>query len=338
MKKFMWTAFIASLVVVMIAGCAQKTPENTDSAGASEKNTYEIVLAENQPDDYPTTIGDKAFAEMVEERSDGRIQVDVFSGGQLGDERSALEQVQIGSIEMTRTNASPLVDFSEDIGVLSMPYLFENEEAMWDVLLSDIGTDLLNSLEDAGMQGLAFYDSGSRHLYNTERPIEEPEDMKDLKIRVQPSNMMIDLIDTLGGSPSTMSFSEVYSGLETGVVDGAENNLPSFYTTNHYEVADYYTLNAHSTVPEVLIMSDDFWNELSEEDQEIVWSAAQDSIEIQREAWAELEEEAAAALEENGNEVIEINDYSSWREAVQPLYEKYGPKYEDWIDRIDEAQ
>ncbi|WP_158734845.1 TRAP transporter substrate-binding protein [Alteribacillus sp. YIM 98480] len=354
MKKISLSTVLGLLLIVGTA-CGEEGTEETegtadveteeanadesDSNGeAAEGDTYEIKLAENQPDDYPTTIGDKAFAEMVDERSDGRIQVEVFSGGQLGDERSVLEQVQIGSIEMARTNASPLTEFSEDIGVLSMPYLFENDEAMWDVLLSEVGDDLLDSLNDASMQGLAFYDSGSRSLYNAERPINGPDDVDGLQIRVQESDMMVDLIEALGGSPTTMAFEEVYSGLETGVVDGAENNFPSYYSTNHYEVAEYYTLNAHSTVPEVLVMAEDVWNQMSEEDQQIVREAAQDSIEVQREAWDELVEESRETIEENGNQITEVDDYTDWREAVEPLYEKYGTEYQDWIDRIEEAQ
>ncbi|WP_026701888.1 TRAP transporter substrate-binding protein [Salibacterium aidingense] len=343
---------ILTMVMAVGAACGENSLEDDSSgettaegnteegeSGNTEGDTYEIRLAENQPEDYPTTVGDEAFAEMVEERSDGRIQVDVYAGGQLGDERSSMEQVQTGSIEMVRTNASPLSEFSDTIGVLAMPYLFESEEAKWEVLNSEVGDELLDTvLDEANMQGLAFYDSGSRHLYNSQKPVESPEDLEGMQIRVQESDLMVTLMEAFGASPTTMAFEEVYSGLEQGVVDGAENNFPSYYSTNHYEVADYYTLNAHSGVPEVLLMSGDLWKEMSEEDQELVRQAAKDSVEKQREAWDELRQEARTAIEDNGNEIIEIDDTSEWREAAQPVYDEYGGEYQEWIDRIEEAQ
>lgn len=317
-------------------GNAENEANGNENDGQQADETLELRLAENHPDDYPTTIGNNEFARLVEEKTDGRIQIDVYAGGTLGDERSVIEQVQLGSIELARVNATPLTEFSDDIGVLAMPYLFESEEHMWNVLNGEIGDELLQTLESSNMRGLAFYDSGTRSFYNSERPVETPEDMEGLRIRVQESQLLVDMVEAFGASANPMAFEEVYSALETGVIDGAENNLPSYYTTSHYEVANYYTFNRHTTVPEVLMVSTHTWDELSEEDQQIFLEAARESVDVQREAWAELEEESKAIIEEHGNEFIEIDDIEPWREAVEPLYEEYGAQFQQWIKRIEQ--
>ncbi|WP_101842790.1 TRAP transporter substrate-binding protein [Halobacillus sp. Marseille-P3879] len=303
---------------------------------ADSADTVKLRLAENQPDDYPTTIGDKEFARLVEEKTEGRYEIEVYSGGQLGDEVSAIEQVQLGSIDLARVNATPLTQFSDSMGVLSMPYLFEDENTKWEKLNGEVGQELLATLDGSDLVGLAFYDSGERSFYNSEHPLESPEDMKGLKIRVQQSDLAIDIVEALGASATPMEYGEVYSSIQTGVIDGAENNFPSFYTSNHYEVADYYTVNGYSGTPEVLIGSEKLWNEMSEEDQKLFREAAIESVEVQREAWAELTEESKEAVEENGNELIEIDDITPWREAVQPVYDKYEGEYGEWIDKLTE--
>lgn len=332
-KLFMYIAFV--LMIVFATACSG---ESESASGGSSDEPKVLKLAENQPEDYPTTIGAKKFAELVEEKTDGRYKVEVYAGGQLGDEKSVIEQVQLGSIDLARVNATPLTEFSDDIGVLALPYLFKDEESMWEILQGDIGNELLSSLEESQMMGLAFYDSGKRSFYNSVRPVEKPSDLEGLKIRVQQSEMVIDMVEALGASATPMAFEEVYSALQTGVIDGAENNFPSYYQTAHYEVANYYTLDGHSTVPEVLMSSSKLWNELNEEDKQAFKEAAAESISVQREAWAKLVEESKKKIKENGNEIIEIDDVTPWREAVQPVYDKYGKEYQQWIDKIEKAQ
>ncbi|WP_173917588.1 TRAP transporter substrate-binding protein [Halobacillus sp. Marseille-Q1614] len=330
MKKKTLSLFMALFAAVLVL-----TACGGDEPGSAETGeTVTLKLAENQPDDYPTTIGDEEFAKLVEEKTDGRYKIEVYSGGQLGDEVSAIEQVQLGSIDLARVNATPLTQFSDSIGVLSMPYLFEDEEKKWETLNGEVGQELLDTFEGSDLVGLAFYDSGDRSFYNSVRPLETPEDMEGLKIRVQQSELAIDIVEALGASATPMEYGEVYSSIQTGVIDGAENNFPSYYTSNHYEVADYYTVNGYSGTPEVLIGSQSLWDELSEEDKKIFQEAAKESVEVQREAWAELTEESKAAVEENGNELIEVDDITPWREAVQPVYDKYGDQYGEWIDKL----
>lgn len=324
MKNRMLTLMsVLFLSVIVLAAC-----------GDSDK-AITLKLAENHPDDYPTTIGDKKFAELVEEKTDGRYKIDVYAGGQLGDEKSVVEQLQLGSIDLTRVNATPLTEFSEDIGVLSLPYLFENEESKWAHLNGELGQELLDTFDGSNLVGLAFYDSGERSIYNSKKLIKTPEEMKGLKIRVQPSELAIDIFEAFGASATPMEYGEVYSAIQTGVLEGGENNFPSYFTSNHYEVAKYFTVNKYSGPPELLMASQSLWDKLSDEDKKVFKEAALESVAVQREAWEKLTEESKEAVIENGNEVFEVTDFAPWREAVEPIYEKYGEQYKVWLDKLE---
>lgn len=326
-RKALYISLIAFIFVVTLSGCSSAYSESNDG-------TRTLILAENQSEDYPTTIGAKEFARLVEEKTDGRYEVKVYSGGQLGDEKSVLELIQLGAIDFARVNGIPLTEFSEEIGVLSMPFLFLDEEEKWEKLNGEVGRDLLDTLDGSGMVGLAYYDSGNRSFYNTQHPIESPEDMQGLKIRVQSSELAIDIVETLGASATPMEYGDVYSALQTGLIDGAENNFPSYYTSSHYNVAKYFTVNGYQGVPEVLLSSQELWDSLSDEDKQAFREAALESVPVQREAWAELTEEARVAVTEAGSELVEIDDITPWREAVQPVYDKYEDVYGEWIERF----
>ncbi|MFD1779517.1 TRAP transporter substrate-binding protein DctP [Fredinandcohnia salidurans] len=342
-----WLAFLSISFVLagILAACSgggtekeqTSAPGNNDS-NEKEKDPIVLRLADNQPDDYPTVVGDKAFAKLVEEKTDGRIKVEVYSGGQLGDEKSVIEQVQLGTIDFARVSASPLAEFSKNLGVLSMPYIFRDADHMWNVLNGEIGEELLVGMEEANMRGLVFYDSGSRNFYNSKHPVEKPEDLKGLKIRVQQSALVVDMVEALGASATPMAYEEVYSALQTGVIDGAENNYPSYYSVNHFEVAKYFTLDGHSRVPEILMISKKVWGELSAEDQKALKEAAMESQKVQIDSWAALVEEAKEKVEAAGNEVTEITDTAPWREAVQPVYDKHGGAYKEWIEKIEAVE
>jgi tripartite ATP-independent transporter DctP family solute receptor len=271
---------------------------------------------------------------LVEEKTDGRYQVEVYSGGQLGNEKDVIELVQLGAIDVARVNTIPLTEFNDEIGVLAMPFLFEDEEEKWDTLNGEVGQELLDTFDGTNMVGLAFYDSGERYFYTSKRPLKKPEDMKGLKIRVQSSELAIDVVKALGGSATPMEYSEVFSALQTGVIDGAENNLPSYYTSNHYNVSKYITVNGYQGVPEIFMASEQMWDTLDDADKAIFKEAAMESVKVQRKAWAELTEEAEKVVVENGSELVEVDDIEEWREAVQPVYDKYEKQYGDWIDRL----
>jgi len=335
------------LTLFILAGCGasqQSQPEtnqsNTQSNDGNTQSGGQMVLklAENQPEDYPTTIGDKEFAKIVEEKTNGRIKIDVYAGGQLGDEKSVIEAIQMGGIDFARVNAQPLSDFAKPLRVLSLPYLFDNSEHLWKVLDGPIGDELLDTLKDANMIGLAYYDSGARSFYNSKHEVKTPVDLKGLKIRVQQSELMVGLVEALGASATPMAYEEVYNGLQTGVIEGAENNWPSYYSTSHYEVAKYLTLDYHTMTPEVVIASKALWDKLSDEDKQIIKEAARASEEAQKKSWQEYEEKSIDAVKANGNVITEVTDLQAWQDAVQPLYDKFGADYKDLIDRIKAAK
>ncbi len=334
-------AVLAALGLLLAACEAEDDPdEDVDEdpdADPTEGESYNWQLAETHVEDYPTTQADIWFADELRERTDGRIDVEVFPDSQLGEEADVLEQVQVGAIEMTRTSASPVSEFVEDWGVFSLPYIFDDEDHLWDYLLSDAGDEMLEGLREGGFYGLAYYDSGARNFYTVDEPVESPEDLEGQNIRVQPGAVNADMVEAMGGSATTMDFGEVYSGLEQGVIDGAENNEPSYVSTGHYEVAEYFTLDGHQRVPEVLLIAEDIWDGLDEADQELIREVAQESIEVQRELWAEEVEESFAAIEERGNEIIEV-DVEEFQEAVEPMLEEYGEQYSDILDDIDAAR
>lgn len=335
MRKIGLVAISFVMAVALVGASGQAEP---DSSADTESAQEQIVLrlAETHAQDYPTTQGDQYFADLVEERTNGRIKIEVFHSSQLGEERAVIEQVQFGAIDFTRVSISPLAAFSSGLNALQMPYLYNSTDHMWRVLKGDIGDEMLASVEEAGFVGLAWYESGARSFYNSVRPVESVDDLEGLKIRVQESQLMVGLVEALGAVATPMPFGEVYSALQTGVIDGAENNWPSYYSTSHYEVAGYYTLDKHTQVPEILVASKMAMDRLSPEDQEIVRQAAKDSIDYQRERWAEFVAESEEAVRANGNEITELSPeaVADFQEAMQPLYDGLSAEALAVVERI----
>lgn len=344
---------MALFTILFLAACNQggngNTSTNTDTKSNSNTNNNSgntssqqeapkitLRLADNQPTDYPTVIGDQKFAELVSERSDGRITVEVFPSGQLGDEKSVLEQIQLGAIDFARINASPLAEFNKDFTVFSVPYLFSSDEHLWNFLNGDMGTTLLDGLQDAKMQGLAYFDSGSRSFYST-KPLTSIDDLKGLKIRVQQSEINIKLMEALGASATPMPYGEVFTALQTGIIDGAENNLPSFDSSNHYQEAKHIIMDHHTRVPEVLLMSKVAWDKLSPEDQELIRQAAIDSVKTQRQAWANYEEKSLKTIQDAGVTITEVEDVTPWQEAVKSITDDFANNYPEILEAINTA-
>jgi tripartite ATP-independent transporter DctP family solute receptor len=327
MKRTFVVCLLALLSFGMVWGAGQADEE-------VKGETIVLRLAETHGADYPTTKGDYEFARVVEERTDGRIKIEVYPGSQLGEERAVIEQVQFGAIDFTRVSISPLAAFSSNFNALQMPYLYRSADHMWEVLNGPIGDKFLSSLEPAGFVGLSWFDSGARSFYNSVRPIKTVENLAGLKIRVQESELMVGLVEALGAVATPMPFGEVYSAIQTGVIDGAENNWPSYYSTSHYEVAKYYTLDEHTRVPEITIASKITMDKLSPEDQEIIKQAAKDSMLYQINAWAAYEKVAEEAVVANGNEVHRLSDNSAFQEAMQPLYDALPQELQDVVAEI----
>ncbi|MBA2938989.1 TRAP transporter substrate-binding protein [Paenibacillus sp. CGMCC 1.16610] len=330
---------MALMTGTIISGCStnQDAKSNAQGSTGETKKSYTFRLADSQPPDYPTTMGDKKFAELVNQKSDGRIKIDVFPSAQLGEEKAVIEQVQLGALDFTRVSTGPMAEFNKSLGVFSLPYIFDNDEHEWKFLQGADGQKLLDGLSASKFVGLAYYDSGARHFYSR-KPITNVSDLKGQKIRVQQNKINIDLIEALGGSATPMPFGDVFNALQTGVIDAAENNWPSFDTSNHYQVAKNIGLDGHQRVPEVLMMSKVVNDKLSEEDKKIIKEAAMESVSYQRDQWKQYEKKSEDKVRAAGTNVVEVKDLKPWQAAVKPVIDKYRPEYKDVLDAIDKAR
>ncbi|MFP4365717.1 MAG: TRAP transporter substrate-binding protein [Bacteroidales bacterium] len=283
--------------------------------------------------------GMEYMAELVDEKSDGKMRIDIYPSEQLGSERATLEMLQIGSLAITKVSAAIMESFAPSYRVFNLPYIFTSKEHTQRVLDSDIGKEILRDGEEFWLRGLAFYDSGSRSFYTKDRPINHPDDLQGLKIRVMPSPSAVNMIRAMGGSPTPISWGELYTALQGGVVGGAKNNPPSFYLSNHFEVCKYYSLNEHSSIPDVLLMSSKIWATLTEEEQRWLQEAATESVDYQRELWAESERHSLEQAEAAGVEII-YPDKEPFIEKVQFLYEEFkkDEQLNSLIQRIQEKE
>ncbi len=296
-----------------------------------------LVAADDHDSEYPTTKGLYKIQELVERATGGEITVKVFPSAQLGSEKETIELTQMGIIDINRVSCSAMVAFSPSMGVLSLPYIFKSWEHEWTVMDGPIGRRLGQSLESVGLMTLAYYDSGARSFYNKSRPVNSPADLKGLKIRVQGNPVMIDLVEALGGSATPMAFEEVYSAIQTGVIEGAENNPPSYETTGHYEVAKFYSLDEHSRIPEIVLFSKKVWDTMSDEHRKAVTHAAKDSEEYQKRQWREEEEKAMKTVRAAGCK-INTPDKTPFATAVRPLYKKYAGSLGGLINEIQAVE
>jgi tripartite ATP-independent transporter DctP family solute receptor len=325
----------AVLVALLICFLPMTAFANGQAETAETAKPILLRLAEAQVDTYPATLGAIEFARLVEERSDGRIKIEVYTGGQLGgDEAAVLEQVQFGAIDFTRVNISPVTELAPMLNLLQMPYLYESYEHMHKVLDSEIGEQFLESVEDSQLVGLALYDAGSRNFYNNIKPVTKLADMKGLKLRVPPSQLMMGMVAALGASATPMAFGEVYSALQTGVIDGAENNWASYDMVSHYEVAKYITEDAHTMPPEILVASKMVMDKLSPEDQALIKQAAADSVIYERAVYKDIEDASRNKLLEKGIVVSPLEDRDRFVEAVKPLYNEFASDYMDTLEQI----
>lgn len=332
-KKRLFCRLICAGMTAVLAGC--KTGAGQPRYGPVTPE-FVFTYAENQAADYPTSLGAYRFAQLVKEKSGGRMEIQVKTGGELGDELSVLEQLQYGGIDFTRVSLSPLSEIVPELNVLQMPYLYADRDHMWRVLDGEIGEEFIRYFDSVPIQPLSWYDGGSRSFYTSAVPIRSLEDMKGLRIRVQQSRLMVDTVEALGAVSVPTAYDEVYSGLETGTIDGAENNWPSYESERHYEVAGYYTQDEHTRVPEMQLASQVTWDKLSEEDREMILECARESADYQRKQWTARDLSSEKRMIGKGCQVIRLSDEEKerFREAVSPLYEKYCSEYMDIVEKI----
>jgi tripartite ATP-independent transporter DctP family solute receptor len=300
----------------------------------------EFRAADTQAEDYPTVQALLFMGRMIAERSGGRDQIRVFHSRQLGEEKETIEQTRAGAIDLNRTNGALIGNFVPAMNVLAMPFLFRSIEHLQKVLDGPIGNEILNSFEPYGFVGLAFYDSGARSIYNSVRPIRAITDMKGMRLRVQQSELMSDMIRALGAEPVELPYGQVVTGLATKLIDGAENNWPSFVTTDHYKLAGYYTLTEHTMSPEVLVMSRKAWESLSADDRKLFREAAVQSNLFMREKWKDLEQRSRQRAEAAGVTIVTDFDRKPFETAMAGIYAKAqrNPAAAKLIERIRKVE
>jgi tripartite ATP-independent transporter DctP family solute receptor len=300
----------------------------------------EFRAADTQSEDYPTVQALNYMSRMIAERSGGRHQIKVFHSRQLGEEKETIEQTRAGAIDLNRTNVALIGTFVPAMNVLAMPFLFRSIEHLQKVLDGPIGNEILDSFEPYGFVGLAFYDSGARSIYNSVRPIRSIADIRGLRLRVQQSELMSNMIKALGAEPIELPYGQVLTGLATRLIDGAENNWPSFVTTGHYRYAGYYTITEHTRSPEVLVMSQKAWESLSSEDRKIFREAAVRSSQFMREKWKDLEQRSRQQAEAACVTIVTDFDRKPFEAAMAAIYAiaQRDPATAELIERIRKVE
>jgi len=298
-----------------------------------------LKFAHGLPTNHPVHKGIIFMGKRLEEISGGKMKLVIFPSGQMGDETRCIEQVQRGTLAMTKTSTAPMGNFVSLMKVFSLPYMFDDSDHFWRVLEGDIGQELLHRLskldsgKDSGFTGLGYFDTGSRNFYAT-YPIKSPSDMKGKKFRVMRDPVAMDLVESLGGSPTPIPWGELYTALKQGVVDGAENNPPSIVSSRHSEICKYLTLDAHSRIPDVVVVSNRVWNRLSQQERQWLTQAMREATDYQRELWKEETVKALENMKNDGVTILNV-DTSPYRQAVQPVIKKYGKgEIKTFYDRI----
>ena len=299
----------------------------------------EFRSADVHPEDYPTVMAVKYMSDIISQKTGGKHSIKVYTGTALGGEKDTIEQTKIGALDLVRINVAPMNNICPETMVPTMPFLFRSKEHMRKVLDGPVGDEILKACAAQGFVGLAFYDSGSRSLYTVKKPVKSLADAKGLKIRVQQSDLWVSLLQAMGANATPMPYGEVYTALKTGLVDGAENNWPSYDTSKHHEVAKFYSQTEHSMAPEMLLMSKKIWDTLTPDEQKIFQAAAKESVPYMRKLWDEKEKKSYDVVVKAGAQVIEV-DKKSFQDAMKPVYDKFivDAKLKDMVKRVQETK
>lgn len=320
--------FLLLFCVAIFISCQTKDAKKT------------IKLAHSLDISHPVHEAMVFMAKRVEENSNGELKIQIYPSSQLGSERQCLELLQVGGLGITKVSAAVMENFSPQLQVFGYPYLFRDNEHRFKVYDGDIGKKLLLDGEEFWLKGLTYFDAGNRSFYSKSKAIGTPEDLQGMKIRVMQSPTAIDMVKTLGGAPTPISWGELYTALQQGVVDGAENNLPSFYTSKHYEVCKYFSVDEHTSVPDLLVISAILWNRLSEEEKAWLTEAVNEATTYQRELWANAEKKAMEEIKKAGVKVIMPNK-SLFEEESKSMFEhlkQSNPKLYKLVEQIKSVQ
>lgn len=291
-------------------------------------------------EDYPVSIAMESFMADVTDKTGGEIKGKIFHNGVLGDQPDAIEQIRLGAIDFGEFSLGPMGQAIPETNVVSLPFIFKSIPQMYRLMDGAVGDAIGKGMEAKGIVPLGWYDAGARSFYNSKKPINTPEDVTGMKVRVMNNDLFVGMVESMDGNATPMAFAEVYQSLKTGVVDGAENNPPSYESTNHFEVAKYYSLTEHLIIPECLCMSKKSWEKLTPEQQTIVKQAGRDSAELQRKLWAEREKASMEKVAAGGTIVNTIADKAPFQAAMAPVYEQFlaaNPSLTDLVDMIRNA-
>jgi tripartite ATP-independent transporter DctP family solute receptor len=322
-------------VMGSVAGAAALAP------GALAQQKMVLKATDVHPLGYPTVEAVVRMGKKLEEATNGRLTVQMYPSMQLGGEKEMTEQAQVGALAMARISVGPIGTLVPDLNVFNLPFVFRDSAHMEKVIDGEIGQELLKKVSDhptLNLIGLCWMNAGTRNVYNSKKPIRSIEDLKGLKIRMMGNPLFVDTMNALGGNGVAMGFDQLINALQTGVVDGAENNYPSYSSGQHYRYAKHYSETGHLMIPEILVFSKRIWNTLSKEDQALIMKLSAEAQQEQRKLWYEMEEKALADMKANGVEVIKIADKKPFQDAVKPVWEKYGAQHKALIDRIQNVK
>jgi tripartite ATP-independent transporter DctP family solute receptor len=296
-----------------------------------------LRLAHGLDTKHPVHKAMEFMSQCAYEASDGTLKIAIYPSEQLGNEKECIEALQLGYLAMTKISTGPMEAFVEDFKIFGLPYIFRDSEHFWAVCNGEVGKELLAAGESVRLKGLCYYDAGARSFY-ANKPINTPEDLAGLKVRVMNSPMAFEMVSTIGGSPTPISWGELYTSLDQGVVDAAENNPPSLFSSRHYEVCRYFSLDEHVRLPDMLVISTRVWASLSEKHKEILQQACEQSVGFQRKIWTEAEQAALEVFEQDGVEII-YPDKQPFVDAVQPMWKKYSEgQFGELIKKIQETK
>ncbi len=332
MKTF--TTFLATTILAVASALA------SGPAAAQQKMVFKA--SDVHPAGYPTVVAVENMGKKLEKATDGRLSVAMYPSMQLGGEKEAIEQAQVGAIAIARVSVGALGPVVDDLNVFNLPYVFRNTTHMQHVIDGPIGQELLDKVTNSGkgLVGLCWMDAGARNFYNTKKPIKTMADLKGMKVRVMGNPMFVEMANSMGGNGVAMGYDQVFSALQTGVVDGAENNPPSFVFDNHYQVAKFYTIDEHLIVPEMVVFSKKSWDAMSKEDQELLVKFAKEAQLDERKLWEVYEQQAMDKAKAAGIQIVQVSDSDKkvFQDAVKPVWDKYGPKYAATVKRIQDVK